>query len=352
MNIGEKIKKLRTDKKLSQENIYPNQSLVSQIEKEINKNPTEQTLKIMADKLDISLEELIDGTDWKVPHKLIKQSQLALSETECLVTIEDSGQVIRKMKHYPRYNETGDENKYDPDTGYKLLVECPECKRDIEKPNQIFCMGCGEILLLIGRTRGWQVFVREKYFEYDGEEMDDKDSYMLRMGYDKTGYSKKFLETEYTKNIETNRFVQGRLKFFLIDLEKADRAMNANTMRFDNIFENIIHNQQYKKWFAQKADNFCWKDDKQYFDIDKKPIKKKKGKVLDVSGFLVIEANKIKNKIIEDWWLMHKFQLSYHRGVQDELMRHELRLIKLENEKEKSNDKKLSEPKQKKEKNS
>ena len=357
MNIGEKIKKLRTDKNLSQENIYSNQSLVSQIEKGINNNPTEQTLKIMADKLDISLEELIDGTDWKVPHKLIKQSQLALSETECLVTIEDSGQVIRKMKHYPRYNETGDENKYDPDTGYKLLVECPECKRDIEKPNQIFCMGCGEILLLIGRTRGWKVFVREKYFWDDGEEMNEKEAgqfvWNSNMGIDNPfGQAEGYLETEYTKNIEINRFVQNRLKYFLGELEKADRAMNANTMRFDDIFENIIHNQQYKKWFAQKADNFCWKDDKQYFDIDKKPIKKKKGKVLDVSGFLVIEANKIKNKIIEDWWLMHKFQLSYHRGVQDELMRHELRLIKLENEKEKSNDEKLSEPKQKKEKNS
>ena len=165
MNIGEKIKKLRTDKNLSQENIYSNQSLVSQIEKGINNNPTEQTLKIMADKLDISLEELIDGTDWKVPHKLIKQSQLALSETECLVTIEDSGQVIRKMKHYPRYNETGDENKYDPDTGYKLLVECPECKRDIEKPNQIFCMGCGEILLVLGRSTGMRLFIRQRDLE-------------------------------------------------------------------------------------------------------------------------------------------------------------------------------------------
>ena len=37
MNLGEKIKKLRTDKGLSQENIYSNQSLVSQIEKGINK---------------------------------------------------------------------------------------------------------------------------------------------------------------------------------------------------------------------------------------------------------------------------------------------------------------------------
>ena len=65
MTIGEKIKQIRQDKSLSQENVYPsNQSLVSQIEKGVNKNPTEQTLRIMADNMDMPFDELIEGDNF------------------------------------------------------------------------------------------------------------------------------------------------------------------------------------------------------------------------------------------------------------------------------------------------
>ncbi len=74
MTIGQKIKQIRKEKSLSQENVYPsNQSLVSQIEKGVNKNPTEQTLRIMADNMDMSFDELIEGTEWELPRNVTKK---------------------------------------------------------------------------------------------------------------------------------------------------------------------------------------------------------------------------------------------------------------------------------------
>ena len=61
--------------------------MVSQIEKGVNKNPTEQTLRIMADNMDMPFDELIEGTEWEIPRNLTKKSEYAFSQTECVVHI-------------------------------------------------------------------------------------------------------------------------------------------------------------------------------------------------------------------------------------------------------------------------
>ena len=132
------------EKGYSQDYIYLNQSLVSQIEKGVNKNPTEQTLRIMANNMDISFEELIEGTNWDIPRNLSRKSEYAFSQTECVVTIDDSGEIISKMKSYPLKEDSGEENKFDPDTGYKLLTGCANCNRAIQQLHQAHCFGCGE----------------------------------------------------------------------------------------------------------------------------------------------------------------------------------------------------------------
>jgi hypothetical protein len=53
------------------------------------------------------------------------------------------------MKAFPRYNEAGDVNKYDPETGHELITNCTydDCGRNIEKSSQQYCMSCGEELM-------------------------------------------------------------------------------------------------------------------------------------------------------------------------------------------------------------
>ena len=146
-NIGEKIKEIRKQNNLSQENLYPsNQSLVSQIEKGIIKNPNESTLRIFANNMGVPFDEVVDGTDWDRSMSKVKKTEYAISQTDPIVTLEKSGQIKVKMKSYPRYNDAGDENKYCPNTGGPLVTECKNCQRAIESP-QSFCMGCGQFIV-------------------------------------------------------------------------------------------------------------------------------------------------------------------------------------------------------------
>lgn len=146
-SIGEKIKEIRKQNKLSQENLYPsNQSLVSQIEKGIIKNPNESTLRIFAENIGVSFDELVDGTDWDRNMTKVKKTAYAISQSDPTVTIEKSGKITAKLKSYPRYNDSGEENKYCPKDGTPLLIACPECGRSIESPDIRCCMGCGETL--------------------------------------------------------------------------------------------------------------------------------------------------------------------------------------------------------------
>ena len=55
------------------------------------------------------------------------------------ITQNDSGEIKTKMKSYPVREDSGEENKYDPDTGYKLLTGCANCNRAIQQLHQAHC---------------------------------------------------------------------------------------------------------------------------------------------------------------------------------------------------------------------
>ena len=142
--IGKKINEIRTKKKWSQASIYPNnQSLISQIESGDIKNPNEGTLRQIAKNLEMSFDELIDGTDWNRNMTKDKKTEYAMSWADPIVTLEQSGEIKIKMKSYPRYNNSGDENKYCPKSGETMIAGCSICGRAIESSEQIYCMGCG-----------------------------------------------------------------------------------------------------------------------------------------------------------------------------------------------------------------
>ena len=143
-NIGKKIKKIRTNNNWSQTAVFPDsQSLISQIEKGNIKNPSESTLRTIAKNMEISFEELIDGTDWDRNVTKDKKTEYVMSIFDPIVAIDSSGKIEVKMKSYPRYNVAGEENRFCPTTGNELISDCKKCGRSIESPIQQHCMGCG-----------------------------------------------------------------------------------------------------------------------------------------------------------------------------------------------------------------
>ena len=344
MKIGEKIKRIRIEKGLSQSNLHNKQSAISQIEKGIIKTPTESILRIIAGNMDMSFDELIADTTWEPIHQSRADAEYAVSETECIVIIKDSGEIKTKMKSYPRYNESGEENKFDPDTGYNLLTECGECNRAIEKTDQTHCFGCGNRLFV--ETR-YENFMAEKYYNSRNEEISpgpDNPFFDQELFYET-----KYLETDYTVDLQVNKRLQFRLSVQLANLESVDADINNHILPDEIIAKNVIQNYYYKEYFRPYA--FYYDQSKKTYDVDGNEVKKtdKFDEIVNISDFRKISPREIKNDIVTvvmSWWCMHQFTRSYYRGLLNELMRHEQRIIQI-NQKEEGNEIKPSNPKSK-----
>ena len=119
--IGEKIKRLRIEKGLTQDYVHHNQSQISQIESGRITNPDENTLLLIAKNMEITFDELIGGTTWVKPESTLKSKEIAFSPVIVDVEIDDSGNISWSHKSYPLYNEKGEKNEYCLETGQKLI---------------------------------------------------------------------------------------------------------------------------------------------------------------------------------------------------------------------------------------
>ena len=148
--IGEKIRRLRKEKRLTQENLHHNQSQVALIEKGTKKggisNPTEDTLRIIAGNMDMTFESLIDETTWMKPESTLKSKEIAFSPVMVDVEIDDDGNISWSHKSYSLYNEKGEKAEYCLETGLKLIDSCENCGRQVENVKQEYCIGCGKAL--------------------------------------------------------------------------------------------------------------------------------------------------------------------------------------------------------------
>jgi len=145
--IGEKIKRLRKEMNLTQENIHHNQAQVSLIEKGKISNPDETTLRIIAKGLDTTLDNLIEETDWVKPEDRFLGKEIAVSPNDLNVEVDNKGNIEWTYKVYPLYNEKNERNEYCPTFGNKLIYKCNKCQRQIEDGSHIHCLGCGKKLL-------------------------------------------------------------------------------------------------------------------------------------------------------------------------------------------------------------
>ena len=140
MKINSKIKNLRKKTGLSQDNLYPkNPSQISLIESGKIKNPSEPTLRTIAKALEISFDELIEGTDWNPNQGTSKSSgKYAFSANKFSIQLDDNDIKIIP-KSYLSINENGEENRFCEDFGTPLVSDCSSCKRTIScsKPRPI-----------------------------------------------------------------------------------------------------------------------------------------------------------------------------------------------------------------------
>ena len=81
--IGEKIKRLRKEMGLTQSNIHHNQSQVALIEKGTKKggisNPEENTLRTIAQNMEMTFDELISDTTWEKPEAALIGKEMVFS---------------------------------------------------------------------------------------------------------------------------------------------------------------------------------------------------------------------------------------------------------------------------------
>ena len=103
--IGEKIKRLRIEKGLTQDYVHHNQSQISQIESGRITNPDENTLLLIAKNMEITFDELIKGTSWVKPEAAYIGKEIAISPNEINVEVDGKGNIDWSYRQYPLYND-------------------------------------------------------------------------------------------------------------------------------------------------------------------------------------------------------------------------------------------------------
>ena len=256
MTIGEKIKQLRAEKGFSQEYIYSNQSLVSQIEKGVNKNPTDPTLRLMAEKLEVTFDELIEGTDWEPKREAPADAEYAISRTEVNVKIEDSGQIIVKRKYYNAKDNNGNPRLYDPDTGIKLITQCHHCEYNIQRPEQYYCFGCGEKLFF--KDQHEFMLATKYYMTWEGDEPFEVDEITGAQGkqfYD-YDYSQSEVATDFTTNILTLKRYKTKVARRLAILSEFNQNLGNPFLTGESFYDIIAGVSDYLIKYLSASDQF------------------------------------------------------------------------------------------------
>jgi len=332
--IGEKIKRIRNEKELSQSNLHKKQSAISQIENGVIKTPTASILRIIAGNMDISFEELIEGTTWEPVHQSRLDAEYAVSQTEVNVKIEDWGEIKTNRKQYDAYDKHGNARKYDPDTGYRLLTECKNCSYPIQMMEQVHCFGCGnrifnkledfflsynEINVLTGKKVKWEV--SEKGGVWSDAELMGAPTYTQT------------LITNPVESLEMVLIEEEKIRIqirFYIDFKECFGNPNATMEEINSVtatwgdpsvkpnLTGIIFRDSNGKLFFPGGQPLS--DSKQNKGL------KKSSTIFDYADIGKFNPNDKKYERIEKLWVKNISLLSFYKGILKELNRHRLRL--------------------------
>jgi transcriptional regulator with XRE-family HTH domain len=272
ITISEKLKNLRIEKGLNQGNIGA-QSNISQIENGRITNPNKTTLKYIANKMDITFEELIDGTTWIDPENNINELGFAFSPTAVVVNISNMGQFVYSHRVFPSMNENDELNKYCPNTGELLLVNCKKCQRQFQTSDQKYCTGCGQEIL--------EEFPIESNIKHNMRELNSKASITMN---ESVEHSNSLSDTIYSlsKILRLSYSEDFQYEYFL-DLVYGEDGKSKK----DNIFTN---HGLIEKW---EGDEFP--DDEWYIKYVKFNVSLAKG-IIDKLRYKIILTDQINNE--------------------------------------------------------
>jgi len=346
--IGDKIKRIRKEKDLSQSNLHSNQSAVSQIEKGTIKMPTSSMLRIIAKNMDESFDELIENTNWRPVAESRTDAEYAISQTQIDVKIEDWGEIKTTRKYYNAYDKHGVARKYDPETGYRLITDCRECNSPIQRHDQRYCFVCGkEIFIDINND----IITWKTYLTDDGDLAEDEFGIHWSI-VDRSIIQFDVNIIENLEKIEWKIGIHSRILHRYRELKSQignpaakifdiihSMQQQADTGIFSNLVikDNTDTNKYYTtKWTGEEGHIGLYKHNEK---VDEKKI----SALVDIEylqNFNPNEEHKM-NKVFLPLWLDAMTQLSYSEGIIKELRRHKRRLesqqsIGEELEKEKS----------------
>ena len=195
----------------------------------------------------------------------------------------ESGEIISRLKSFPRFNEQGEENIFCPNTGTKLLTHCNNCSRSIDSGNITYCMSCGKSL---GKYKIPSFTINNIDF-ISNQASIDKEC--------------KILEEK-------------------IESEKEKMMYFYNWLPLDEILEGYCPEDGYDQDFEHEfLDSF--KDNQKWIDS---MLNGFDSKHFNWAEFR--EKHEASNKTIRDTWCCYYLALSYYKGIIKELRRYSLRL--------------------------
>jgi transcriptional regulator with XRE-family HTH domain len=164
MHIGEKVRKLREDRKWTQADLAKRSGLgqpyISKIENQGIKGPSLGTISSIATALGVDVATLVDGTTYNsdLAEKLSEEQIGYCPHLQCpgsnwpeLSAQEQEGATVNYIRDWAPYvtflvDEDGEPNNFCVHCGTKLIAECRECGRKFRRLNR-HCAGCGKVLV-------------------------------------------------------------------------------------------------------------------------------------------------------------------------------------------------------------
>lgn len=154
--IGQRIKRIRKEKKLSQKAVHIEgglkQSYLANLERGQIQVPTLEMLQMVAKGLGADLGELISGTDVEHIYKSeIPTENVYCPNPECekttTATSSTSGETVVSRRFYTeRFDKAGKEVKHCPYCGREMIHSCLDCGTGIYQWDATYCIGCGKKL--------------------------------------------------------------------------------------------------------------------------------------------------------------------------------------------------------------